>query len=380
MARSRNANVAFRTTFHAALITMRIHACGWTAMLGLVGAGLAGRWPSFWALVTVWSVEILVSSTGFIVNDLADVDSDRRNPERSSSPLVAGTITQAQARRLAVGSIATLTALAAAPVLSPAGRLLLCGQVLLGVYGNVRQKRSRLLPPPVMDLLFGVWMAMAVAVGAAVAPGPLPLDAATAACLALIPQMFLLNITAGNLKDIAADAASPGVRTTALLLGVRTEATGLVLTRSYTLLCVVAQAASNGGVIALVALAAGSSAVSIALCATAAGVAATVATCMLSSLLAGRPPHPRGREAFLFWNLLAWASAVSATAPAALVGASVAAAALWHVTLVRLLPFIPPKSSPARPAITPLNRRENLAMAGGESNALDIEDDDPSGG
>jgi 4-hydroxybenzoate polyprenyltransferase len=58
-----------------------------------------------------------LSSTGYVLNDIADRDADRRNPEKRDRPLARGDLSVATARRiaLAIGVVALLLSIALGP-------------------------------------------------------------------------------------------------------------------------------------------------------------------------------------------------------------------------------------------------------------------------
>lgn len=169
-----------------------------------------------------------------LVNSVADRHADAIHPRKLDLPLVTGRIRPALA--IAVASAALLVfaglALAVATTAETLTALVLVGAVQ--VYGNVQQKRSRHVPPPVMDLLFGATFGGPVL---ALAPGPSGSEGSVV-LLALVVSLdaVALNVLIGNVKDLRWDA-QVGDRTTALALGVtadeRAEPPALRLTATY---------------------------------------------------------------------------------------------------------------------------------------------------
>ncbi|MFF4422893.1 UbiA family prenyltransferase [Streptomyces sp. NPDC001549] len=320
----------------------RIHAAGAAAFVYPLGILVTtGGDASVALLVTVSALGLLSHTYGCTVNDLADLESDRRNPARRASVLVSGAIGVRGARTALVVQLAAavvLTALAQV-VDEPrwsfaAGTTALFAAITLS---NVYQKR-RVAHPLAMDALFGVNMgAPAILCLAVATPG----DSTAAGLVAVVfgLHMVLLNVVAGNLKDLEHDRAV-GDDTTALRLGVRlTDARLLVPTPSYlTLLCLL-MTASAAFLLALV-LTAPSPAGQRA--------AATVVVCALQGMAGhslwtlvrqGRPVDPKGRELYLGLNFLALMAACFLWAPVAVT--VVAALTVAWLPLTRSLVTLP---------------------------------------
>ena len=169
-----------------------------------------------------------------LINSVVDRHSDATHPRKLDLPLVTGRIQPRPALVVAAfGLLAYLSlVLAAAPAGGTVAALVVVG--IVQVYVNVQQKRSRLVPPPVMDLLFGSTFGLSML---AFALGTLGTSRAlTMLAFVVTLDAVALNVLAGNIKDLRWDALV-GDRTTALVLGVTAEAgsepTTLLLTRSY---------------------------------------------------------------------------------------------------------------------------------------------------
>lgn len=169
-----------------------------------------------------------------LVNSVADRHADAIHPRKLGLPLVTGRIRPAPALAAAGAALLVFGGLALA-VATTVGSFAALGVVgAVQVYGNVQQKRSRHVPPPVMDLLFGATFGVPVL---ALALGPSASERSVA-LLALVVSLdaVALNVLVGNVKDLQWDARV-GDRTTALALGVttdeRAEPPALRLTTTY---------------------------------------------------------------------------------------------------------------------------------------------------
>jgi 4-hydroxybenzoate polyprenyltransferase len=196
-----------------AAVTLRM------SVLDLVGLAVAGA--------------CLHSATA-LVNELADRPSDALHPRRSNRAVLTGRITPADAIVACFVFLAVFLSILFRVDSTGFLVLALVPVAAIQVYGNAYQKRSKVVPPPVMDFLFGATMGFPIVAvpwtaGAPVA-GSTILLAAT-----LVLDMAALNIMVGNTKDLPWDERA-GDRTTALILGVRAIMSGrmtLHLTRRY---------------------------------------------------------------------------------------------------------------------------------------------------
>lgn len=154
------------------------------------------------------------------VNDLTDLERDSLHPRRrTTSPLVAGHVTQARVLHWTLIELLILTAALSFAPISLISKALYFGLLVLTTYGNVYQKTSRRVSPIVMDLLFGVLLSVPIAATALAFDAEPPVGLLLL-CVAFGLQAILLNVFSGNLKDLEFDQLVKW-RTSALALGVR---------------------------------------------------------------------------------------------------------------------------------------------------------------
>lgn len=314
----------------------RIHAAGPAAFvypLGpLVAAG--GDVPPA-LLVTVTGLGVLSHTYGCTVNDLADLESDRRNPTRRTSVLVSGAVSIGRARIALAVQLAAAAALtvAAAPA-DDARWAFVVGTAALFVsitVSNACQKR-RIAHPLAMDALFGVNMGAPAVLCCLVAAPGVSLSAGLVASAFGI-HMVLLNVVAGNLKDLEHDRAV-GDDTTALRLGVRLTETGRLVrpTPSYLMLIRVLMAASAASLLALVLTAPAppwqQASASVAVSA----LQAVAAHSLWALTDQRRAVDPKGRERYLGLNFLSLMVASALWAPVAVAAVAVLTAAWLPLT------------------------------------------------
>jgi 4-hydroxybenzoate polyprenyltransferase len=165
-------------------------------------------------LVGLFTLGLALHCFACIVNDLADLPADRANPSRAKSALVAGSVSQNEATYLCLLMLLGLAAFVAASRGPVSSRLELVALWALMAYGNTYQKRSRRVPPLVMDQLCGVALAAPLPISIALLGGSInATDWVLTVAYGL--QLSLANSVAGNLKDLDADRLA-GLRTVAI--------------------------------------------------------------------------------------------------------------------------------------------------------------------
>ncbi len=186
---------------------------GFAVVVGLfIVAGVTGWRPDPVVVVLSFLTGSLVSASSMILNDIVDVEIDRVN--RLQRPLVTGEINKRQA--MACFAAASLGGLLAALLLGPAPFMVALLVWLLGVFYDIRGKRSG-FPGNVM---------VALATSA-----PFPFAMAVARCLcrevlvfwAIVFLTVLAREVAKDIADIEGDRAA-GARTLPVIMGPRTAA------------------------------------------------------------------------------------------------------------------------------------------------------------
>lgn len=270
-------------------------------------------------------------------NDTADRELDALDPRRADRPLTSGRVPvrHAVVLSLLLGALFTLAVLTL-PSEHPS---LLWASLALTVWGNTRQKRSR-VPTPVSDLLWGVSVAAPLL---AFTPAPTVGHLAAAAALALVVTAF--DVAGGDVKDLETDL-SAGLRTTAIVLGLRPGPHGVGTSTAFRLTMTVGYAVT--GALCLTALLTASARLPLLLISL---IALLAGTAPLARHTAGRRVSAGGRSVlFLAGPFVAVLGATAALAPrpaqvalsmSAVTGATLAAA-LGRRLLAHIARRLPP--------------------------------------
>jgi 4-hydroxybenzoate polyprenyltransferase len=199
----------------------RLSVAGFSALLPIVGIASTGNAPTPRELAGAVAVALLFHVYAYVLNDVVDLDIDRREPQRAAFPLVRGAWSPAAALTVAAAQIPAallLTVLLGGG--ADAVALLAVAFVALAAY-DVWGKRC--VFPPLIELVQAGGWASLLLYGAALVGDANRVTAAIAA--ATIAYVLLVNGVHGGLRDLANDAAC-GARTTALLLGARASPSG----------------------------------------------------------------------------------------------------------------------------------------------------------
>lgn len=207
-------------------LTLHVAAMGFSLVLPLLGAAFSGA--PIGADGVAWRLGIAFTFHlfAYALNDVCDLPVDRTEPQRADDPLVRGVIRRGTVLALAMLQLPLLAALWATGGASPrTGAALAFAVLSLAAYD--RWGKS-LRVPLLLDLVQGLgWAALLLA--------GVPADLSWAgppatAAVAVVVYILLVNGLVGPLRDLANDHAA-GAHTTALMLGVRPQGTGLRLTR-----------------------------------------------------------------------------------------------------------------------------------------------------
>lgn len=205
----------------------RLSVVGFSAMLPIVGAVSAGPAPSPATIAGLVAVATLFHVYAYLLNDVIDLDIDRREPQRAAFPLARGALTPGTAVAIAAAqppAAFLITMLLGGDALAFAA--LAVAFVAMTAY-DVWGKRCTF--PPLMDVVQAIAWVGLLLYGAALAGAPAASTwwIATAATA----YVLLVNGVHGALRDLANDSAC-GARTTAMLLGARVSAGRLCIPRA----------------------------------------------------------------------------------------------------------------------------------------------------
>ena len=310
ISRRSRAGSAFLSRAEDFLVVTRLHAAGLTMAPFVVGIGIGHPTNIDFLVSGLAAVSLHVFACA--VNDVADLPQDRLNPSRGASPLVRGSMSPQSAVVIAAtGALAYITCTIAITD-DYHVRALYIAVLAVQAYGNVAQKKSRVVPPLGMDLLFGAAMAMPILLGCA-ATGSSMSVAVVQIAVAFGLHAALLNAVAGNLKDLRPDLHA-SARTTALALGVRPGRSGCVrFTAQY--IGLVSAYQSIACLMLLGSVVTSASGVTLLVGVLAIAVFEAWGAADLFACFAGRrPPSLRGHEPFIIANFAAWLAAVTVIA------------------------------------------------------------------
>jgi 4-hydroxybenzoate polyprenyltransferase len=230
---------------------LRLRLLGVTLATALVGTVSVRSSPS-WRIALVLAVAVLFHIASYVLNDVADIEVDRANPNRAQSPLVASDVRLRTAAF--VGIVAVIAALAVDRVAAGSFgvRTLALAVAFAGLIGyDFAGKRVPF--PPLTDAIQGVGWGALACYGALAAGVPSPASFLVAGYL--VVAVTFVNGVHGALRDVASDLRSKA-STTAILLGARPGTCGPLVSRALsgyawafqgTLIAIVVAAVAVGG-------------------------------------------------------------------------------------------------------------------------------------
>ncbi|MBN1539154.1 MAG: UbiA prenyltransferase family protein, partial [Candidatus Thermoplasmatota archaeon] len=190
------------------------------------------------SLLTVTSVvvgSVLHHAWAFSLNEVIDLEIDRRNPELSHKPLVSGKVSKKVAWTFSLGALVlsliffSFGAFIGEGTVLHALAFLFLGTLTGSIY-DLYGKRF-----PLSDIFVAFWMFFLVMAGAGAVSGWGPYPLGVWALAALAPLHILFNNSVeGGLKDVENDRES-GARTLAVFFGVRLRNGYLKVPRSFLL-------------------------------------------------------------------------------------------------------------------------------------------------
>jgi decaprenyl-phosphate phosphoribosyltransferase len=148
-------------------------------------AGVLDEWPSLWRALVAFAAMCAAASGTYFINDIADLESDRRHPSKRERPVAAGALP--------------------VPVAAAAGVVLLAGALALAALTSRRQLVIVVAAYIVVTLLYTAWLKhVAVIDLVAVALGfVLRAVAGATAVDVVMSNWFLLCISFGSLFIVA---------------------------------------------------------------------------------------------------------------------------------------------------------------------------------
>jgi isopentenyl-diphosphate delta-isomerase len=195
----------------------RIHFFGYTSFWPLLGAASAEPDLRPATLVGILGLSLLFHFYGGVLNDVADLEVDRSQPARCRDPLVRGTVGRSTALAFALGQVPLGFLWTAWLSLDLRAYLLLAGAFAAMAIYDLWSKRSSF--PPLVEAAQGLAWICLILYGAQLSGRP-PNGLTYLVATYAVAYTLIMNGIHGGLRDIENDYAC-GVRTTAILLGVR---------------------------------------------------------------------------------------------------------------------------------------------------------------
>ncbi len=209
----------------------RIHTGAVTAAVPALGLLAAGG--SYLALAFVVLTALAHHAWGFSLNEVVDLEVDKRAKDLSHKPLVSGRISRkvglALSLTMGILSFSFISIAALVEGVDPLVPLiLLVISSISGILYNVYGKRF-----PLSDVLVGIWMFFLVLSAASVSSGGGPYGISIWAVAGLSSVHLVFNNSVeGGIKDVDNDRGS-GARTFAVVTGNRVKEGRLLLTTVF---------------------------------------------------------------------------------------------------------------------------------------------------
>jgi 4-hydroxybenzoate polyprenyltransferase len=202
----------------------RVSVLGFTAMLPLAGAFAVEPRIGAATVVGLLAIAAAFHLFAYVLNDVVDLELDRREPQRSRDPLVRGKVGPRAALLFAIVQLPAALLVAVSLDADIADLLALCAAFAALAAYNVWGKRCAV--PPVIDLVQALGWACLTLFGALSAG--LPNARVVWLCGGVVAYVMLVNAVHGGVRDLANDMKC-GARTTAIHFGARVTREGVVV-------------------------------------------------------------------------------------------------------------------------------------------------------
>lgn len=217
---------SFHQFFTDIALFARLDSFPVTALPLLTGALLADPLTSPSTLFKLAGIGLLAHVYGFVLNDIVDLDIDRKTPQRQHFPLVQERVSLHLALFVVVAMIPLAHAtLASFPNSSLADHVLLGTSFCLVAVYDIFGKRFPLMPL-IAELCFGVAIGLLALLGLHLATGCVQ-PSGVLISIFYVLQLLLTNSVHGGVKDLDSDLQN-NVVTTPIWWGVRINNAGLV--------------------------------------------------------------------------------------------------------------------------------------------------------
>jgi len=195
----------------------RFSVLGFSIVLPLIGAAAVSRSLTGAQLAMLAAAGVAFHIFAYVSNDVFDLEIDRTQPLRASSPMVRGVVQPRMALAIALLAVPVAMLLHWWSDGPPRAAAALIAAMLCMLIYNLRGKRLRV--PPLSDAVQALgWVALTMY--GALAPGEPLTETALWLAVSIFVYVMLVNGLHGGLRDLDNDARH-GARTTALYLGAR---------------------------------------------------------------------------------------------------------------------------------------------------------------
>jgi len=205
---------------------LRFHAAASESVLMLLGALLMGLHDLF-LLSVLFLVGIFYHIYGYVLNDYADIELDKKSSDLTKKPLVSGMIPKSHALFLTIFGLIGAYVFAILFLRSLVSLGLLTLAILFGGVYDLYGKRV----PGISDFIIAASLMFAFFFGASAVSQFFSTPVYITGLLIFFAIVFV-NVVEGGLKDVDHDFLTGG-KTLAILLGVRVQEGKLLMTKKF---------------------------------------------------------------------------------------------------------------------------------------------------
>jgi 4-hydroxybenzoate polyprenyltransferase len=203
----------------------RFHAVSMEVTIILIGALIMGQY-NLSLLLVIFLIGVFGHICGYILNDYADIEVDKKSNELKKKPLVSGAITKKNA--LIIAFVTGFFTYSLTIIFFPYLRsifLLILATLLTIIYNFYGKKIIG------SDLIVAGTVTVFCLFGASTVNNPFT-NLIYIVCLIFFFDIVFINVVEGGLKDVDHDYLS-GAKTLATIMGVKVKENKLIVTRKF---------------------------------------------------------------------------------------------------------------------------------------------------